>query len=51
MPGKPHSPHCSQQKPYVSWLKNGNYLDKAGNIVSSRDSAAHIPFDQFIYGD
>ena len=51
MPGKPHSPHPYQQKPYISHLKNGNYLDKKGSIVSSQDPATHIPLNEFIYGD
>jgi hypothetical protein len=51
MPGKPHSQNPCQQKPYVSHLKNGQYLDKNGNVVSSKDPAAHIPLNEFVYGD
>lgn len=49
MPGKPHSPFPYQQKPYVSHLKNGNFLDKNGNVVSRKDPAAHIPVEEFVY--
>jgi hypothetical protein len=48
-PGKPHSPFPYQQKPYVSHLRNGNFLDKNGNIVGRKDPAAHIPVEEFVY--
>ena len=51
MPGKPHSPNPYQQKPYVCRLKNGKCLDKNGNMVNRKDPAAHIPLDEFVYGD
>ncbi len=58
MPGKPHSPYSCQQKPYVSNVKNGQcldkhgqYLDKKGNRLKSKDPEAHIPFDEFVYGE
>ena len=51
MPGKSHSPFSYQQNPYVSCLKNGNYVDKNGSIVSRKDPAAHIPLDEFIFGE
>ena len=49
MPGKPHSPNPSQQKPYVTHLKNDAYLDKYGKKVGRDDPTAHIPLDEFIY--
>ncbi len=51
MPGTPHSKYPHQQRPYVSHVKNGSYLDKNGNVVNSKDPAAHIPLDEFMYGD
>lgn len=49
MPGKPHSPLPYQQKPYVIEMKEGNFLDKYGNIVNKKSPGAHIPFEEFIY--
>ncbi|NGX37735.1 MAG: hypothetical protein K1000chlam2_00897 [Chlamydiae bacterium] len=49
MPGKPHSKHATQQKPYVIQMKYGNTLDKHGNIVNKRAPEAHIPLEEFIY--
>ncbi|MCP6769261.1 hypothetical protein NL529_30880, partial [Klebsiella pneumoniae] len=49
MPGKPHSVNPYQQKPYVSQMKNGQTIDKYGNIVNKQSSEAHIPYDEFIY--
>jgi hypothetical protein len=52
MPGKPHSPLPYQQKPYVIHKKNGNTLDKFGNVLE--DSAApeaHIPIEEFVFKD
>lgn len=33
MPGKAHSPHPYQQKPYVIQMQNGKAFDKIGNMV------------------
>jgi hypothetical protein len=49
MPGKPHSPNPSQQKPYVIYRKHGKILDKFGNVVEAASTEAHIPLDEFIY--
>ena len=51
MPGKLHSPNPSQQKPYVTQMKDGQALDKLGNNVNKKAPEAHIPFDEFIYKD
>jgi len=49
MPGKPHSSNPCQQKPYVTQVKNGQSLDKYGNIVNKKSPDAHIPIDEFMY--
>ncbi|MEI8300848.1 MAG: hypothetical protein WCG10_04460, partial [Chlamydiota bacterium] len=49
MSGKPHSLNGYQQKPYVIYKKNGNTVNKFGDIVNPQSEAAHIPFDEFIY--
>ena len=49
MPGKPHSPFPHQQHPYIVHTKNGQYLDKFGNMVSKDSPHAHIPIDEFTY--
>jgi hypothetical protein len=49
MPGKPHSRNPAQQKPYVTWMKNGETLDKNGNVVNKRSLEAHIPIEEFKY--
>ncbi|HPE85499.1 MAG TPA: hypothetical protein PLO43_04910, partial [Chlamydiales bacterium] len=49
MPGKPHSPHPAQQKPYVVQVKNGKAIDIDGKLVGLRDAKAHIPLEEFIY--
>ena len=49
MPGKPHSRNAAQQKPYVTWMKNGETLDKNGNVVNKRSPEAHIPLEDFKY--
>ncbi|MES2200072.1 MAG: tetratricopeptide repeat protein [Chlamydiota bacterium] len=49
MPGKLHSPFPYQQKPYVSQMKNGKYLDNFGNIVDRASPEAHISLEEFIY--
>lgn len=49
MPGKPHSPHRHQQKPYVIQMKDGKAFDKHGNSVSHETPEAHILVDEFIY--
>ncbi|MDE3046686.1 MAG: hypothetical protein KGJ02_08635 [Verrucomicrobiota bacterium] len=51
MPGKPHSPHPHQQKPYVIQMKSGQAVDKHGNLVPKESPEAHIPLDEFIYRD
>ena len=49
MPGKPHSPHLNQQKPYVIQKKDGKAFDKHGNLVEQKTPEAHIPIEEFIY--
>ena len=49
MPGIPDSPNPFQQKPYVIHMRDGNALDKFGNIVNKRSPEAHIPVDEFVY--
>jgi len=48
MPGKPHSLNPCQQKPYVSYVKNGQYLDKYGKVINGKSPEAHIPIDEFV---
>ncbi len=50
MPGKAHSPWPQQQSPYVVHKKNGDVLDKYGNIVKDGEKAieAHIPLEEFV---
>jgi hypothetical protein len=49
MPGKSHSPHPHQQKPYVVQMKDGKAFDKQGNMIDHRTSEAHILLEEFIY--
>ncbi|MGB7127743.1 MAG: hypothetical protein WBD50_01465, partial [Candidatus Rhabdochlamydia sp.] len=49
MPGKPHSPNPSQQRPYVIQKKNGKVFNKEGCMVDPNAPEAHIPLDEFIY--
>ncbi|MBS0622712.1 MAG: hypothetical protein JSR80_07125 [Verrucomicrobia bacterium] len=49
MPGKPHSPNPSQQKPYIVQMKDGKAFDKHGKLISRREVEAHIPVEEFIY--
>lgn len=49
MPGNPNSPHPNSQVPYARWTKNGQYLDKHGNVVSKNAPEGHIPLDEFVF--
>ena len=50
MPGKPHSPNPSQQKPYVVQLhSSGKAFDKFGNLVQPEVPEAHIPIEEFVF--
>ena len=49
MPGKLHSSNPAQQRPYVTWMKNGETLDKYGNVVNKKSVEAHIPIEDFTY--
>lgn len=49
MPGKPHSPNPSQQKPYVVQQKSGQAFDKHGNLILPEKTEAHIPLEEFVY--
>jgi hypothetical protein len=51
MPGKPHSPNPSQQKPYVIQKIDGGALDKTGKRISPDAPEAHIPIEEFVYRD
>ena len=51
MPGKPHSPFAYQQKPYVIHKKDGKAFDKYGKLVEQNSPEAHIPIEEFVYGD
>ena len=51
MPGKLHSPNSFQQKPYVIHRNNGKTLDKFGRVVLADAPEAHIPLEEFVYGD
>lgn len=51
MPGKPHSPNPSQQKPYVIHQDSRGTFDKHGNKVNKNAIEAHIPIDEFIWMD
>jgi len=45
--GKPENTYPSQQKDYVTWKRNGQYMDKNGNSVPRESPEAHIPIDEF----
>lgn len=49
MPGKLHSDHLCQRRPYVIFKKDGNILDKFGNPVGRKSPEAHIPIEDFVY--
>lgn len=49
MPGKPHSSYPHQQKPYINHIKDGQALDRFGNIVKTDSPEAHIPYEEFVY--
>ena len=47
MPGDPKSPYPNSQNPYVRMQRNGQALDKSGNIVPKNAPEAHIPLEEF----
>ena len=50
MQGNPNSKYPASRLPYVRWQKkNGEALDRKGNVVSPDSDAAHIPIDQFAF--
>ncbi len=49
MPGKPYSKNPYQREPYVIHKKDGQTLDKFGNIVEATSREAHIPLSEFTY--
>ncbi len=52
MPGKPTNPYPNSQVPYVTWKRNGQWLDKDGGILpDNMRPEAHIPLDDFKYKD
>ena len=48
MPGKSHSPHPHQQKPYVVQMKDGKAFDKHGNLVLHESPEAHEPIPEIL---
>ena len=51
MPGKPHSPHSHQQKPYVIQMRDGKAYDRYGNLKPLESPEVHIPMSEFVYRD
>jgi len=49
MPGKSHSPHLHQQKPYVIQMESGKAIDKYGKRVPADSPEAHIPLEDYVY--
>ena len=47
MPGNPKSPYPNSQNPYVRMQRNGQTIDRAGNVVPKNSPEAHIPLNQF----
>lgn len=45
--GRPESSNPGQQRDYVRWKRNGQWLDKDGNPVSGRSLESHIPIEDF----
>lgn len=39
--------YTDSQTTYVRWQRNGQALDKNGNVVPKNTPSAHIPLDQF----
>lgn len=51
MPADLNSPYPHKKIPHVSNMKNGEYLDKSGNIVNRKAPEAHIDYSEFIFRD
>jgi hypothetical protein len=49
MPGKPHSPNPKQQQPYISQVRNGQYLNPKGKKVSQKSDEAHISPEEYVF--
>lgn len=49
MPGKPYSLLSYQREPYVIQMKDGQALDKSGNLIPAFSPEAHIPIDEFVF--
>lgn len=47
--GNPNNSQPGQQRDYVTWRRNGQYLDKNGNRVPRQSLESHIPIDEFIF--
>jgi hypothetical protein len=45
--GEPDVSNPLQQRDYVKWKRNGQWMDKDGNIVSGESPASHIPIEDF----
>lgn len=51
MPGNPNSPNPAQRSPYVKRMKDGTAYDVRGRPVDARSPEAHIPVDDFRFGE
>lgn len=52
MPGKPSNPYPNSQQSYVTWKRDGKWLDKGGTpLPDNRRPEAHILLDEFKYKD
>jgi hypothetical protein len=47
MQGNPKSPYPNSRAPYVRWQRNGQALDRFGNVVPKNSPSAHIPLKDF----
>ncbi len=45
--GNPRSSNLSQQKDYIKWKRNGQWMDKNDNIVTGESPESHIPIKDF----
>jgi len=45
--GEPNSSQPGQRQDYVTWKRNGQWLDKNGNRVPRQSLESHIPIDEF----
>jgi len=45
--GEPNSSQSGQRQDYVTWKRNGQWLDKNGKRVPRQSLESHIPIDEF----